>query len=710
MRKASANRGNKRTKAARLLAAIIALMFLTAQHALAQEDATTQGEADAPAKPDLSNAATWYLQAAAKQRAVRHTDAQEDAVARFDGDPSRGPSPQMQQILRRYQPVIMLVRRAARRENCDFSVGIETTSPDYLQRLAQARSVARVVRLDFQQRIFNNDTQGATESIIVYLRMAGHFANEDTMIGSTVGAAVLALADNAMQVALDHAIIGPFEAAALLREIDRFDPEDPARFRIAARTEMNERLQPLLASFTGEGGIDRLRDHLRDTGADLTPERVAQLDAISQERLDEIVTQAIEASSKAIALLDERDLDKALAGMQAIRDDINTGDLGPLAQTMGLQVKALDLLQRSRKMLGDRRAVIAGIANGLIEPMSLANAAVWHIRATLQMEGIDPVKIAAIDAYAAKHDQPADPTLTSIFNRFDVQSVVDSLRTATTVERCDFAYANWSSSVTFSSYHAGMLACGRLLVADAARLFHEQRYFESAECLAIAYRMSADLAGDGKVAGSLAAHRIFADADALADAAIDSRMLAQEHIVMLGEAVRTLSRGDPFHYQPAIASMRQAFEYTMTYFVQGLPKDLPPATKEEEERAAGILAAMSPDRLLSFAIAYEYWERSAYWPDRTDPSLAAAGLDTIYDMNAFGACADVAPNLSEWSRGRLMENVLEGGPVAFPVIAPLEERARQSIADYRRCVLRMNRLAPEQGAAATGQASESSAD
>jgi hypothetical protein len=676
------------------------------------EDADAGQSTEAPRSPDPANAATWYLQAAAKRRALQHTDQQEDAVARFDGDPSRGPSTQVQQILRRYAPVVLLARRAARREACDFAFGISPASPDYLTRLGEGRSITRILRLEFQQRVFNNDVQGATDLIVVHLRMASHFAHEDTMIGSTLSSAMLALVDSLNQTALDHAIIGPADAATLLREMDRFDAEDPARYRVAARTELADRVQPLLATFAGEGGVERLREHLRAISPHQTLQEIAALEALTQERLDDLLVEAAAVTQTTLDMLAERDPAKALASFATLQKEVADGRLGPLDNLIGYQVKSLDLMQRARKILADRRAVIAGIADGSIEPMSLANAAVWCIRATLQMENIDPAKVQAINVYAAKHDQSADPTLTAIFNRFDVQSVLDTLRAATSIERCDFSYANWSAAVTHSSYHAGMLACGRLLVADAARLFHEQRYFESAERLAIAYRLSGRLAGDGTIAGSLAAHRIFADADALAEAALDSRMLADEHIALLAAAVDSISRGDPFHYQPAIASLRRTFEPGMTYFVQGMPRDLPPPTAEQIEQAEAILAGLSPDRLLSFAAVCEFWERATYWPGRTDPALSAAGLDAIYDMSAFQACAEVAPYLTEWSRGRVMENVLDGGAVSFPVIAPLEQRARQSIVDYRRCVTRMDRLLREQGGIGTAaeKASHSSSD
>ncbi len=699
--------------AARLRVILIVLASSMLASAAVAQDVPQLEEVDhvvieSSVKPDPSNAATWYLRAAAKYRAVRHSNEQEFAVAAFEGDPSRGATPQVQQILRRYQPAIMLTRRAVRREPCDFSVGVSPSSAASLLRLGQARSLSRLLRIDFNQRVFENDTRGATESLVAWYRMAGHFAHEDTLIGSAVATAMLALADTQTQVALDHAIINPAEAMLLLSEMDRFDAEDPARYHIAARTEMIERVEPLLASFTGDGGLDRLREYWGAIDAYPTPEMTDALRDSTQEQLDAMLERLSDATRRALAALDEPNPDTALERATAIQEEIEEGRLGPFAQMLlGYRANAPQMVQWARKALAERRAIIAGIADGTIDSMSLANAAVWCIRATLQMENIDPVKVQAIDAYATKHDQPADAALTTIFNRFDVQSVVDTLRTAATINRCDFSYANYASSPTFGSYHAGMLSCGRLLVADAARLFHEQRYSESAERLAIAYRLSAFLATDGHVAGSLAAHRMFVDADALAEAALDSRMLSEDHIALLAEAVRTISRGDPFHYQPAIAGMRGDLDYTMTYFVQGLPKNPHEPKIEERELAGCILTSLSPDQLLSLAITCQYWEKAYYQIGRGEPGLLAAGLEAIYDMTAFADCADLAPFLTEWSKTGFMENVQTA---EFPVIAPLEERARQSIIDYRRCVLRMNRLLPEQGAIGVQQASESTAN
>lgn len=685
------------------LSMLLLSVMLATRPAMARQDRQTSvpqppgsEPAAAAAESANSNAATVYRRAFAKYHEIsrRINDQQWMSVYDFEGDPSRGPSLEARETLKKLQPAITLTTHAARREHSAF--GVDYASADAtLQHFGDARSLVRLLGYDYLQRISDDDAHGAIEELATMYRMAGHMAEEPTILGPLVGSAILSFADSRLNVALDHAIIGPPEAGTLLRELAKFKGDDPLGFRAALAKEQGVMTDSMSRRFSGEEGVERFRAAYREWFAD-DPEAAAALEALTPERLATMLSGFAEAAGAMSAAFNDPDGPRGDAAMARIQARIEREDFGPLAHYFnalyGTQLR--DGQRRAQRTLDDERKVLGDIAEGRLDPMALANAAVWYVRAGMQWEQIDPDKRKLIDAYAAKHDAPADANLTAIFNRHDVQTLLETLRTAANLRRCDWDYASGGWPYVFRPYHAGLLGCGRILVGDAARLLHEQRYEDATIRMAVAYRMTGQIATDGVIAGSLSAHRIFADVDALAAAAIDSRMLNTDQIVLLSDQVATISRSDPFHYQPAISALRHNLDYPVQYMVQGLPKDARRPKQEQEERAAKILDGLDADRVLAINIVYDYWEKSFYQHRESNLALQSAGLETIFDVKAIGDAADFAPALTEWARTGQVEQMRTA---AFPKITtpPLEQRVKDSLTDYRRCVLRFDRLRPK---------------
>ena len=678
--------------------------LLSPPAALAQEPPTAPGPPTPPASttpsaPDPANAATFYRKAIEKYHefSERTREEMNFALSEFEADPSRGPSLEVRQMLKRLQPVLSSTLNASRRPSCDFRIDFADSSTRYSD-FGDVRWLAHILCYDYLARIEDQDVRGVVECLVTMHRMAAHVSQQRLLVGSLAGSALMARVDDRLDVALDHALIGPVEATVLLRELDRFTGPDPMGYLPALAHEKTLIAGTLEKRFSGEDAVEQFRDMYRESFPDDDQAEPA-LERLTPERLQTMFASFSRAAAGMAEAFANPDSGQRDAAIVRIRSEVEGSEFANLAKYfMVVDADMLRLnMERTRKEIDDRRRLLRGIASGEIDPMSLANAAVWYIRATRQVEAIDPDKRRAVDAYAAKHDVPADATLTAILARHDMQEVIGTLSTAAHLPRSDWSYAAGHWPNVFRRYHAGLLWCGRLLVADAARMIHAQRYDEAAARLETAYLLSADLTTDGTVGGSLSAHRVFADVDALADAAIDGRLLESSHIALLQEAVRRFSRGDPFHYQPAIATMRRNLEFPVRYWVQGLPAGPPEFSDEVRDTADAIRESLDTDRLLSLAIIYDHWEPLYYgtfspYFRKNDMNAALAGLESIFDVKAARGAGDFAPVLTEWAKSKQMEQVRTA---AFPKIAPLAERARQSLSDFRKCLLRFERFTSE---------------
>lgn len=667
-------------KSLTLAAALVTLMAPAATPAGAQR------------VPDESNAATQYARAAEKYRALPQgfRDEISFSLPELEIDCGPGPSLEARQALNRLRPILMLASNGARRTTCTFSID-RTDLARRGEFVADLRLLIRLVGYDFYARLYDEDVRGAIDHLTTVYRIASHASREGSLYGALAANAGLLRAETLFDRALDHAIIGPAEATRLLREIDRFDGTKAVDF-VAAMSVEREVLGGMFdGRYTGETGLDQFRT---DFGSLVAGDSIATtaLQSMTQQKAGAMFAHyaaIAAATAEALANPDPVRRDKSV---EAIAARIEASEFAPFKNVFAVAnpnvIAANDTA--TRNILRGRRDLLANIASGAVDPMSLANAAVWRAKAARQARLIDPDKRRVIDGYAAKHDEAADHEVATILNRHDVQTVLRTLSEANAINRCDWVYAYAQYPRIYRWLHADMLWCGRLLVADAARLFHAQRYDDAAKRMAMAYRLSADIASDGTIGGSMAAHRIFSDIDALAEAAVDSGMLNEQQIAVIASGVRELSRGDPFHYQPAIARMRTSVASDMMWFMAGMFRESREYRKEEYEAAETLVADLSADRLLSIMALYAHWER-AYWPmlKRSDLAVDSAGLEAIFDLQALRDTGDFAGSLTDWARSGTVTQVRE---FPFPPIAPVEERAKQSLSDYRAAVLRFERL------------------
>lgn len=655
---------------------------------------------------DPSNAATWYRAAYAEYKGVQFEMDLYDHVSAFETNPDGGPSTEARKYLRQYRETIRLAKRAAMREFCDFGP-FDPLDDNASFHVASMRTIAGMLRVDYLLRVFDGDVNEAINDLRDGFRIARHAATQRGVLPVLVGAALLTFADNLVKHAIDHGLIGPSEAARLLRELDKFKGDDPLGMRDAIIAEQLNYRTLLSRRYTGDDGVQRFRDdHLPYYRQEEDQPAIAELVSISREDVDRLLKTLRLLADRVIAALHEPDPAAMLKSLETIDRELKDGRHGRFARSyLGYSAGAFEQIERARKTLDDRIAMLQGIADGTIDPLSLANAACWYIRAGVKIEQVDPAALALIDAAAAQHDSAAPPNapVTEALTRDDVREVLQLLATAARIKRCDFSYAEDHVTYTHRPYHAGLLACGRLLAADATRLLHDHLQDEAIDRLAQAWRMSASLAGDGCVAGSLAAHQIFNDADSIVVTLIERGALPPSQINVLSGTLGLFSRGDPFHYQSAINSMREKLGGWFVWYVQGAPSIVPRANgrvpspdQNSFDEAQAIVAQCSADQVMSLLVGSEgrYMVNGV---TRTPPQASIEGLWPIVDVEAMQRARELTPILLQWARMRAIAGVSQAN---LPVIAPIEARAKQSIEDFRACVRRLEGMGADSPASA----------
>lgn len=637
---------------------------------------------------DSRNAATLYR--AAKEEAQRvgfETLEIYEPVWAFEQDPDRGPSSEARSILRRNRAAIAMARRAAQRDACDFGPD-DPFDQERGKDFSAIRTSANLLRQDYMVRIVDGGVDEAIDECCDVFRMAEHAAGQPTMMHALVGASVLYVGDRLVQFGIDRAVIGPNQATRLLRAMNRLINDDPLRFRAAMTEGQAAYFDNLIGHYAGEEGLRLFREdyrpHLRKS---LDEKSIAKIEAMTPDELSRLLTDIRDRHRRASAILAEHAPDKAIALLKSIDEEAVADENWPVTRLLaGRSAQTLDVMLRMRKTLDDRIVMLKGIADGSIDPLTLANAACWYIRASVAAERIDPDAQALIDAFAATADEDAAVSveLAAALDRADVRETLALIDFASKIERCDFDYATGNWTHDYGPYHAGLLTCGRLMLADAARLARDGEIDAALRRVVQMQRLSAGLASDRFIAGGLAAHRLFNDAQtALARAAVVP--LTAERVAPLRESLDRFSRADPFHYQPKLQVVRTYVTGWLLWLVQGAPEQVSAATQEDTDAADAILAQCDADRLLSILVACDQ-RYMTHGPVAQPLRPPADGLWPVYDLNALQRSRDMLPVIEHWGRSRVIAGIAQAD---LPRIAPIEQRVREAESAYRNALRRI---------------------
>jgi hypothetical protein len=650
--------------------------------------------ADVPPSPPVkaNNAALWYHRGAKRIAAANLSNDQLKLLSDFASDHRRSPTPELRSVMERLQPAVTLALRGSQQIVCDFQPDFSDGPFSGFDHLNMMGRLASVVRDDFLIRLHDGVYGGggggavggapAADRIAALYRMAQHCSSDRTILSSLVGSAIFGLADSQADIALEFGAVGPLEAAALLRALTRINVDDPFDFARALSHERQVTTQWMLDRYVGSDGLAHLSDDA---------ERLKLPDALSryvnrpQVELDKALKAADKALVQIIECFSMTDVAKARAQLERIEGEIKDGKHGPLAgQFLGAFIRADPARLKAKDQLRRRLDQMQAIADGRLDPRMYANAAVWYLRAMQSLEKFHSERLSQVRQYAAVHDKPPRFGLLETLTSHAAQSIIDTLREAVEIERCDFRAARPKWPTAFLPYQAGMRDLIHLLHADAARFVHADDMRSAVDRLAISFRMCSHLAPDQTVGSSLVAHMSFLRAEDLLGAAMESSLFDGGQLERLSRCTQRLNSLDPFGYSEAIAWLRRDLQPWIVKSFTG------PATDEQANRARQFLGNCDGDALLWLSIVRDQSEDGSASAAQTHVRNLSSLEDVVFREGFTRAVESARVVKRHIDRGEY-----ERLPVAgHDDIAKVVSRSAQGERDLRRCQRRFEKSAP----------------
>jgi hypothetical protein len=657
---------------------------------------------------DSRNAAVWYERAfdamgrltPADQRTLRESDA---------GWPM---TPEGRSVLAKAQLALSFYQRGSQQPYMDFQLDRSQGFALLLPHLGQLRQLAILASIDAQVRLHDGDTSGAAERIAAIYRTAGQFADDRIIISSLVGQAIFSLGEGATRAMVDHGALGPLESATLLRALESLPQRDPFGHVEAVIGEHELIVNTLPQLFGDEEGLAEfimiLEDPPLEDFLDLTPDEFQH----HVDLLDGYMDRVVEVFAT-------DDLDQAKEQWAVLERELLADEHGMLARHLSPAYgRMLDRRSESEALLAARIEMLRELAGGEVDPVEIANAAAWYLRAIALIERTwDEDQLAALREHEPRFGEELPKELSDALAAS--QEIVDLLRDGSLRRRCDFSIARPAGAMPFiPEYAAGMRDALRLLLFDAQRLFVAEDGEAAADRLAVSLRIIAHLSGDEQIVISLLAHRAFAQLYNLIEAAVEADSLAGEQISIIGAALDRIGRADPFGYVAAARNTRSYLVDRRSHYARSDER------KEAIEALINLAgnasiddlpALLTLDEAFAEAIRYAWWWQQmqqagitsvqdiapAYrmkQPRPRDDGDAFAALGDVIDVEAVRPLRHQAFTLAAELVAGDIEAVTERN---WSVIADVQARMREARSDLRRAatvlqILPMLRRAVEQ--------------
>ncbi len=504
--------------------------------------------------PDLRNAALWYIKAVWYLDAVDLTDGDWKALRGYRPESGDIPSPEVRAALQRLQPVFQAIHRGSGKAFSDFDLDYTQGFSLTLPHLEKLRNVANLVSKDAMVRLHDGDAAGAAASISALYRVGNHLAADGVIISSLVGQAIFKQADRVAQAGIDRTAFDPAISKTLLEAVKVFDARDP--FDIIGALDNEQAFVVGWVREKYEDPADRasMLGDLASVG--MTAEAanvVAGIMMADQAYFDTALQETGEVMGRLVELFELDDPDAAQYELKQIAEEIRRGEHGPLAALIvpnaaGVHRKMIE----AQAAIADRKVLLQDIVDGKVAPESLANAAVWYLRAVEMLKTLPPKTTKGFRRIA--DTSPFDQGDETPFAK--TQPIVGMLRDGSLKPRCDFSIARTGRAPAIASYLPGLRDAARLLHADAVRQLRLGKPADAADRLAICFRLSAHLAGDGQLPSTLTSQVIFNRTRALAQGGLDA--FDTDHLARMLRAAQTAEARDPFGYLSSRAAARSA--------------------------------------------------------------------------------------------------------------------------------------------------------
>lgn len=616
---------------------------------------------------DRHNAAYWYQLASDRLESTPISEKEWDALDAFRRAGGHDPSDEVRAVLDRMGPVFSAVRRGAKQGFSDFALDYEKGFDLTLPHLGNLRKIARLMTADASRHLSDGHPAQAAERISTLWRVAGHLSSDQIIISSLVGQAIFQGADRVARSGLDQGVFDPVGSRQLLGALVELNAQDP--FDVVGGIEKEGEMLVEWARQKYAETEDRA-GFVEDIGLNVSLSAVvAGMTLVDEAQFENAIGGAALVTARAAEMFRLDDPDEARFELQQIGIEVQRGDHGVIAMVvvpayMGLYERMNDVRER----IAQRRAMLEAIVAGRVEPADLTNAAVWYLRAIDQLQAIQPARRERIRAVATDPSEPIDDGAAQTLK--EAASIVETLRQASQMDRCDFSIARNGPSA-IPGYPGGMREAVRLLHADAVRLFGANKTGAALDRLAICYRMAGHLARDRVIASSLVSQATSTATEELVRLSADRTTRTGASLAALHQALGTLSRWDPFGFDASLARAREELRKWLSRR----------ASNAVGLDAPRMLVRLDPDRLLYLHLAVypTLWVAEAGAAE----GVGGRGLDDVIDI----------PNLIRVVAGaqETRRLVTADGPdvlleQSVPELARLRQRMQRATADLKRII------------------------
>ena len=642
-----------------------------------------------------ANGQAWYTPNAAdrydrafqlyQQRQSRLTDRQRDALSEFDGVWCRGPTSEVRSIISRFRSAVHLTRAAARQRLYLRDLGVEAGFGEIPPHLAEARSLCRALRFDFLVRLHEGDLASANDRISTIFRISDHVSQDDLPVSSIVSMAILAYGDSLINDLIDAGVFNAQHAEQLLRSLPA-NEADP--FGLVGSIE-NTRLltsQWLMDNYFGEGGLDRLIEECSDIAA---IDALSADEALTEEEFENCVLIVNEAMWLGAAALEETEPDERAQLLNEVRDLLAEDQLGLLTHVVPEFESLHGRLERGAELLRDRRQMLQEIADGEVDPRSMANAAILYVRAAQMLDALPTASRDRIMRFAKANEPTPDDELHKDFADAAFVQALEQVRFASGLKRCDFDAARYDH-LLIDMFHREMRDLLAVLRADAARLLHVNDVDGAADRMTTSIRMLKHLADDHTVGSALTAHQLFEQSQGLLTRLINHPRCTLQHRQALSQGIRLLAGSDPFGYMAGLNASRN---YLHDWLIFNGPHESTPQGGYEEspvdDEAREHLHAvrtfvdqLTPDQLAHLHAIHDRWVMQ-YRITQRDPQELSAGIEDVIDVPNLIAVHDSAITVFQQLQELKFAGWPEGLP-SLPVLRDFEARiqaGRRAVSD-----------------------------
>lgn len=508
---------------------------------------------------DRGNAAFWY------QRALDAYDKLDEQTRRLVGEfdssqPDFVITDELRVALAQVQPVLRAARRGAQKDYSDFNLAYDQGYDLRLPHLSPLRSIMQMMQTDAMVLLREGDSASAAIAVASMYDLAGHLADDRTLISSLVGQHMFSGADQVAQAGFDRGAFSEDDAATMLKAINSLGQRDA--FGAVESIAMEREIMAVWFDnhFSGEDGGEKLVEELRWITED--PDQLEQIGAMTRDDLDDGLAEIDRMMVQVVAAFDNPDREAGAAELAVVEQAIESGEFGVIAQLMlPAYGRVHERMVETENLISDRLAALGEIVLGDVTVEELSNAAVWYLRAAAALAEIDP---AARATYAAIVATPGElPGRTGDEEAQAIEQaapVIELVAQGAALRRCDFAPFRGGAIVPLPTYAPAFKALGALLLADTVRLMHEGAFDEAAARLALCFRFAGHLSYDEIVITSMVAHDLFNRATALMKYGFTEWYLFNVHATVLRDAIESVPRRDPFGYVTAITAARAGVE------------------------------------------------------------------------------------------------------------------------------------------------------